>query len=113
MTAAVVKRFTATEEQVFRVMTRVEDRIVQLAKPWAHVIEQLLPELPRLPLADQVPTPAEIVGASFNLLDKLVANEREFAERLLEALQMSEPKSVATSPKGAVSVKAESEAKAS
>ncbi len=45
----------------------------------------LIPDLPPLPFADQVPATSEIIESAFAFCDKILASQREFAAAVLDA----------------------------
>jgi hypothetical protein len=58
---------------------------VKAVRTWADASKNLIPDLPPLPFADQLPATSEIVENAFAFADKLLASQREFAAAILEA----------------------------
>ena len=76
---------TSLEDQVLETVKQGQEAIVKAVRTWADTSKNLIPDLPPLPFADQLPATSEIVENVFAFADKLLASQREFAAAILEA----------------------------
>ena len=89
--------------------TRLLDAVKPAADVVARAVETVdgllaqLPSLPTLPLTDRLPSRQEVVVANFDLAERLLAAQRDFALRLVhvspESARVFVP-AQATSPEG-------------
>ena len=83
--ATATEMFTGLEDQVLETVKQGQEAIVKAVRTWADASKNLIPDLPPLPFADQLPNLSEIVENSFAFADKLIASQREFASAILDA----------------------------
>ncbi len=75
----------SVEDQVLETVKQGQEAIVKAVRTWADTSKNLIPDLPPLPFADQLPNVSELVENGFAFADKLIASQREFAAALLDA----------------------------
>jgi hypothetical protein len=73
------------QETVLGAITTVQDSIADTAKTWAA----RLPSPSDLPFVDQLPEPGKVVDQAFDYAEKLLAGQRRFATKLVEAGQQT------------------------
>ena len=83
--ATATEVITSVEDQVLETVKQGQEAIVKAVRTWADASKNLIPDLPPLPFADQLPNVTELVETSFAFADKLIASQREFVAALLEA----------------------------
>jgi hypothetical protein len=83
--ATATEMFTGLEDQVLETVKQGQEAIVKAVRTWADASKNLIPDLPPLPFADQLPNVSELVENSFAFADKLIASQREFVAALLDA----------------------------
>jgi hypothetical protein len=83
--ASATEMFTALEDQVLETVKQGQEAIVKAVSTWAEASKNLIPELPPLPFADQVPGTVDLVENAFAFCDKMIASQREFAAAVLNA----------------------------
>ena len=76
---------TGLEDQVLETFKQGQEAIVKAVRTWADASKNLIPDLPPLPFADQLPNTTEIIENAFAFADKLLASQREFAAAILDA----------------------------
>jgi hypothetical protein len=76
---------TGLEDQVLETVKQGQEAIVKAVRTWADASKNLIPDLPPLPFADQLPNTTEIVENAFAFADKLLASQREFVAAILDA----------------------------
>jgi hypothetical protein len=77
--------FSSVEDQVLETVKQGQEAIVKAVRTWADASKNLIPDLPALPFADQLPNTSQLVENAFAFADKLMASQREFATAILEA----------------------------
>jgi hypothetical protein len=83
--ATATDMFTGLEEQVLETVKQGQEAIVKAVRTWADASKNLIPDLPPLPFADQIPNTSEMVESAFAFVDKIMASQREFAAAILDA----------------------------
>ncbi|MEW6475866.1 MAG: hypothetical protein AB1679_26720 [Actinomycetota bacterium] len=83
--ATATEMITSLEDQVLETVKQGQEAIVKAVRTWADASKNLIPDLPPLPFADQLPNVSELVENGFAFADKLIASQREFAAAILEA----------------------------
>ena len=83
--ATATDMFTSLEDQVLETVKQGQEAIVKAVRTWADASKNLIPDLPPMPFADQLPGTTEIVEGAFAFCDKLLAAQREFAAAILDA----------------------------
>ena len=73
------------EDQVLETVKQGQEAVVKAVRTWADASKNLIPDLPPLPFADQLPNSTEIVENAFAFADKLLASQREFVAAILDA----------------------------
>jgi hypothetical protein len=83
--ANATEMFTGLEDQVLETVKQGQEAIVKAVRTWADASKNLIPDLPPLPFADQLPNVSEMVENGFAFADKLIASQRDFAAAVLDA----------------------------
>ena len=83
--ASATEMIVSLEDQVLETVKQGQEAIVKAVRTWADASKNLIPDLPPLPFADQLPNVSELVESGFAFADKLIASQREFANAILEA----------------------------
>ena len=83
--ANATEMITSLEDQVLETVKQGQEAIVKAVRTWADASKNLIPDLPALPFADQLPATSELVENAFAFVDKVLASQREFATAILEA----------------------------
>ena len=83
--ATATEMFSALEDQVLETVRQSQEAVVKAVKTWAEAGKSIVPDLPPVPFADQLPNTVDIVENAFDFADKLLAAQRDFAAAVLEA----------------------------
>lgn len=75
----------ATQERMLEAVRQGQDAMVNAVSMWSQAVAKAMPELPKAPYADQLPTPAELVETSFSFAEKLLNAQHQFAKDVLAA----------------------------
>lgn len=76
--------------QVLDTIRTSQEAVTDAIRAWATTVQSLVPSLPeaRVPFADQLPKPSELVANYYDFAEQLLAAQRKFAE---EAFRAAEP----------------------
>lgn len=74
-------------DRVIDTVKQAEDLTVNAVSGVTERIGGLLPTLPAIPFADQLPRPEELVKISFNFTQRLVETQKDYALALVKALE--------------------------
>ena len=83
--ASASEMITALEDQVLETVRQTQDAVVKAVQTWADASKSLIPDLPPVPFADQLPNTADMVESAFNFADRLLTSQRQFAAAILDA----------------------------
>jgi len=83
--ANATEMIVSLEDQVLETVKQGQEAVVKAVRTWADASKSLIPDLPPLPFADQLPNTTEIVENAFAFADKLLASQREFVAAILDA----------------------------
>jgi hypothetical protein len=75
----------AAQEQTLKSIRETQQAVVEAVRTWSETVEKIVPAAPPLPLAEEMPTPQEILQTSFDFAEQLLKAQREFAENVLAA----------------------------
>jgi hypothetical protein len=83
--ANATEMISSLEDQVLETVKQGQEAVVKAVRTWADASKSLIPDLPPLPFADQLPNTTEMVENAFAFADKLLASQREFVAAILDA----------------------------
>lgn len=83
--ANATEMITALEDQVLETVRQSQEAMVKAVQTWADAGKNLVPDLPALPFADQLPGTVDLVENAFAFADRMLATQREFAAAILDA----------------------------
>jgi hypothetical protein len=72
-------------EQTLSAIRQSQHAVVEAVQAWAQAVEKSVPEMPSLPMSEDLPTPQQLIHTSFDFAEQLLKTQREFAENLLAA----------------------------
>jgi hypothetical protein len=75
------------EDQVLESVRQSQEAVVKAVGTWAEAGKNLIPGVPSLPFADQIPAAAELMEHYFAFADKLLTVQKEYAGAVLQAAQ--------------------------
>jgi hypothetical protein len=73
------------QEQFLAAVRESQQSVVDAVGAWAQTVQGIASAAPPIPGADQPPSAQTVIDNTFDLVDKLVASQREFAHNLLTA----------------------------
>ena len=89
------EKLTELQDQVLDVVARLQEPVVNGVATLSTKVEARLPEIKIPGLGDTVPTADEVVDASFGFGQKLLDNQKQFADAVLKAAKPVRKKFVA------------------
>ncbi len=95
-------RTTAQEVQaeILDAVRKGQEAVAGAIKHWAETIQSITPSIhvPNLPYADKLPKPEAVVASAYHVAEQVLAAQRAFAERLLQATRPPASGSNGTTP---------------
>ena len=75
------------QEEFLSAIQKSQDIVLQAIKTWVESAQAVTSKVPsvQLPFADQMPKPADVVSGTYDFAEQVLANQRKFAEEILEA----------------------------
>jgi hypothetical protein len=73
------------QEQYIEAVRESQQAVVDAVGAWAQTVQGIAAAFPPVPGADRLPDTQTIVDNQFDLVEKLVAGQREFARNLIAA----------------------------
>jgi hypothetical protein len=83
------------QEQFLAAVRESQQAVVDAVGAWAQTVQGFASTIPPVPGADQLPNAEAVIDNTFDLVEKLVASQREFARNLLAA---ASPEQTPTTP---------------
>ena len=80
----------AVQNEVLNTVSKSQEAVVDAIKTWVETVQSITPKLPsvNVPLADKLPKPEEVVSNAYEFAEKLLADQRKFAEDMVKALEL-------------------------
>jgi len=75
------------QEEFLSTLRKGQEIALDALKTLVETIQFVTPNMPivRVPLADRLPTPHEVVAGSYDFGEHLLANQRQFADEVIAA----------------------------
>ena len=75
------------QEEFLSAIRKSQDVVLEAIKTWVESAQALTSKVPsvQLPFADQLPKPEDVVSGTYDFAEQVLANQRRFAEEILEA----------------------------
>jgi hypothetical protein len=75
------------QDEFLNTIRKSQETVIEAVRTWVDTAQSMTPKMPsaRLPLADKLPRPEEVVASAYDFAEKLLANQRQFSEELLKA----------------------------
>jgi hypothetical protein len=85
-TATDVQELTRrSQEQFLDAVRESQKAIVDAVSAWSQTVQGYTSNAPTMPGSDQLPSADSVIDNTFDLVEKLVAGQRDFAHRLVAA----------------------------
>jgi hypothetical protein len=91
------------QDELLNVIRTSQETVVEAVKTWVETVKAVTPDVPsvKVPLADKLPTPQDVVTNTYDFAEKLLSSQRQFAEELVKATAPLRPGSGTPEEKGA------------
>jgi len=75
------------QEEFLSATRKSQEIVLQAIQTWVESAQALTPKVPsvKLPFADQLPKPEDVVSGTYDFAEQVLANQRKFAEDILKA----------------------------
>ena len=86
------------QDELLKVIRTSQETVVEAVKTWVETVKAVTPKVSsaQLPLVDKLPKPQDIVTNAYDLAEKLLSSQRQFAEELVQATAPLRPGSGAS-----------------
>ncbi|HJR18441.1 MAG TPA: hypothetical protein VJ922_01880 [Actinomycetota bacterium] len=74
-------------DQALSALGKAQEAVVSAVSTASERIADVLPDLPKNPIADNVPTPRETTKTGFDLAEKFLGAAKDYSLELLKALE--------------------------
>jgi hypothetical protein len=102
-----VADFTTTgkelQGQVLETIRKSQETMTDAIRAWASTVQSMTPSLPlpSAPFTDRMPKPADVVASAYDFAEQLLAQQRKFAEDVVDATTPVLTSAVRTEPRAA------------
>ena len=75
------------QEEFLSATRKSQEIVLQAIKTWVDSTQALTSKVPsvQVPFADQLPKPEDLVSGTYDFAEQVLANQRDFAEKILKA----------------------------
>ena len=85
MTTTLNEVARASQDQILATVRQSQEAVVEAVAAWAKAVEGLVPSIPPVPGADELPKPQAVIENAFDFAQKLLDAQRDFSRKLLAA----------------------------
>jgi 3-methyladenine DNA glycosylase AlkC len=83
------KEESNVQQELLSALKRSQEATIKVVSAWSESVKKLaptLPEMPKLPHLDSLPTPGELSDQFFAFAKEMMVAEQEFVRRLIDVL---------------------------
>jgi hypothetical protein len=75
------------QDDILSTVSKSQAAVIDAIQTWTAAVQSITPALPdvNVPFAEKLPRPAELVASAYDFAEQLLANQRKFAEEVLQA----------------------------
>jgi hypothetical protein len=75
------------QEEILKTVRNSQSAVIEAIQAWARTVQSIMPALPdaKVPFAEQLPKPQELIASAYDFAEQLLASQRKFAEDFLKA----------------------------
>lgn len=85
MPSPVIDYTKSAQDRTLSALTQGQAAVIDIVDTWAKAVEGTVQDLPAIPVASSLPKADEIIALQFDFAGKVLAAQREFAEKLVKA----------------------------
>jgi len=77
------------QEEFLSATRKSQEIVLQAINTWVDSTQALTSKVPsvQVPFADQLPKPEDLVSGTYDFAEQVLANQRDFAEKILKATE--------------------------
>jgi hypothetical protein len=77
------------QAEILKTVRRSQEAVIEAIRTWADTVRSITLPLPEVnvPFSDKLPKPEELVANAYDFAEKMLANQRKFAEDVLHATE--------------------------
>jgi hypothetical protein len=81
------------EDEFLSTIRKGQEIALEALKPLVEAVHYVIPTMPvvRVPLADRLPTAHDVVAGGYEFAERLLANQRQFADEVIKATSPTLP----------------------
>jgi hypothetical protein len=87
MARSYLKMVDEAGDQALEVLSKAQETVVKTVSQASDYVADVLPDLPKNPLAESIPTPRETASTGFGLAEKFLGHAKDYTLDLLKALE--------------------------
>src|SRR5204863_3609429 len=72
-----------SQEQYLDAVRDGQQAVVDAVSAWAQAVQTFTSAAPQVPVSEHIPNPDAVIDDTFDLVEKLVAGQRDFAHKLI------------------------------
>ena len=74
------------QEEILKTVRNSQSAVIEAIQAWTSTVQSIMPALPdaKVPFAEQLPKPQELIASAYDFAEQLLASQRKFAEDVLE-----------------------------
>lgn len=85
MPSPVIEYTTTAQAKTLDAISQSQAAVLDVVETWAKAVEGTVQELPALPVASSLPSVEELISVQYDFAGKVLAAQRDFAEKLVKA----------------------------
>jgi hypothetical protein len=85
MPSPVIDYTKTAQDKSLEAIAQSQAAVLDVVETWAKAVEGNVQDLPAVPVASSLPTLEELISVQFDYAGKLLAAQRDFAEKLVKA----------------------------
>ena len=85
MPSPVIDSTKNAQSKTLDAITQSQAAVLDVVETWAKAVEGSVQELPAIPVASSLPSVEELISVQFDFAGKVLAAQRDFAEKLVKA----------------------------
>jgi hypothetical protein len=85
MPSAIVDYTKSAQAKTLDAITQSQAAVLDVVETWAKSVEGTVQELPAIPVASSLPSLDELISVQFDFAGKVLAAQRDFADKLVKA----------------------------
>ena len=85
MPSPVIDYTKTAQDKTLEALTQSQAAVIDAVDTWAKAVEGAVQDLPAIPVASSLPSVNELISVQFDFAVKVLAAQRDFAQKLVKA----------------------------